>query len=121
LKEAALPGRHFAAADEKGRIQFALSQGTSTEEIVTLAIDASSVSTVPEDCYGPVDELELRQRQNAVAVERGLEGKVKARQGLDRGACWLPRRFSHAGEVDVIGCSPGGVTQATCYPSSWRR
>ena len=30
------------------------------------------------------DEAELRQRQDAVAVERGLEGEVKARQGLDR-------------------------------------
>ena len=33
---------------------------------------------------GPVDELELGQRQNAIAVERGLEGEVKARQRLDR-------------------------------------
>jgi hypothetical protein len=34
---------------------------------------------------GPVDELELGQRQNAIAVKRVLEGEVKARQGLDRG------------------------------------
>ncbi len=45
---------------------------------------------------GPVDELQLRQRQDAIAVERELEGKVKARQGLDRGQ---PRH--HQGRLDA--------------------
>jgi hypothetical protein len=30
------------------------------------------------------DEVELRQRQNAVPVQRGLEREVEGRQGLDR-------------------------------------
>ena len=33
-----------------------------------------------------VDEVELGQRQDAVAVERGLEREVEAGQGLDAGA-----------------------------------
>ena len=34
---------------------------------------------------GAVDELELGERQDAVAVERGLEGEVEAGERLDRG------------------------------------
>jgi hypothetical protein len=32
------------------------------------------------DDFGTVDELELGERQDAVAVERGLEGEVEARR-----------------------------------------
>ncbi|GJE68457.1 hypothetical protein LNAOJCKE_5701 [Methylorubrum aminovorans] len=37
------------------------------------------------DDLGPVDEGQFRQRQDALAVERGLEGKVEPGQRLDRG------------------------------------
>ena len=38
------------------------------------------------DDLGAVDELELGERQDAVAVERGLEGEVEAGERLDGGA-----------------------------------
>ena len=34
---------------------------------------------------GAVDELQLGERQDAVAVERGLEGEVEAGERLDGG------------------------------------
>ena len=49
---------------------------------------------------GAIDEVELGQRQDAVAVERGLEGEVEAGERLDRGepgqscSAVLMRRFS---------------------------
>lgn len=48
------------------------------------------------DELGPVDELELGQRQDPIAIERGVEAEVEAGQCLDRGQ---PRH--HQGSLDA--------------------
>ena len=60
----------------------------------------------PEQMHhlGAVDELELGQRQDAVAIERGLEGEVEAGERFDRrsgapcSSAVLTRRFSRKRE-----------------------
>ena len=48
---------------------------------------------------GAVDEVELGERQDAVAVERGLEGEVEAGERLDRGQ---PRQLQRRLDAAVL-------------------
>lgn len=48
------------------------------------------------DDLGPVDELQLGQRQDPIAIERGLEAEVEAGQCLDRGQPRHHQRGLHA-------------------------
>ena len=45
---------------------------------------AGSGRTDEMDDFGAIDELQFGERQDAVLVERGLEGEVEAGEGLDR-------------------------------------
>jgi hypothetical protein len=48
---------------------------------------------------GAVDELELGERHDAVLIERGLEGEVKAGEGLDGGE---PRHDQRGFDATVL-------------------
>ena len=70
------------------------------------------------DDLGAVDEAELGEREDAVAVERGLEGEVEAGERLDRGQPpHAQRRLDAAvlaqgqllGEQDVDGFERGDL------------
>jgi hypothetical protein len=46
--------------------------------------------------FGAINELEFRQRQDAVAIQRGLEGEVEALQGFDGRQARHHQRRLHA-------------------------
>ena len=62
----ATPGLHGLDAERDGEMRLA----------------AAGLAKGVDDLVA-VDELQLRQREDPVAVERGLEGEVEASQGLD--------------------------------------
>ena len=79
------PGQRGDEVGQRGEVD-ALSglDGLDAERGGEVALAGAGRAEEVDD-LAAVDEVELGQRQDAVAVERGLEGEVEAGQRLDRG------------------------------------
>jgi hypothetical protein len=80
----------YAGVDIAGGIGTVANAGSITGRANAVLVASGSVNnqsgrtTYEMQRFGAIDELQSVERQNAVSIERGLEGEVEPGEGLDR-------------------------------------